>query len=477
MKFRTFLLCAAAVMLFASVSSAQLITEFWYSHPDFGGLLLTENCDGTGAPLAEGTAVWIYWDANNNGQWANPSTPCLGLDPNDAPVPTDGNIYSANYNQIPIGMGGSGPGAFLADDPAWVVFGGIPSVAKYYLVVTCNGNPQWVTQVYTLGAGPHPTFITPDAWTCCTCIVVPPCEPTQRVDIPFPGGGPNFPGPLYWCVDVCLGSTTPVYIYGANANHIPHAHTRPGCFRQLPPPLADCDEECPPVPCELSPLGWVYDPLTSSWSNVIIGGGEGCCCFVLDYIEPAAAGTFDAIARDNSVELNWNTLAESNVDYFEISRARMGSDAEVIAEVEAVNEATGANYTHVDGTARNGVTYEYSIVTVNLDGSRENWGVTVSATPNSNNAVITEYALNQNYPNPFNPTTTISYDVLNENFVSLTVFNAMGQEVAKLVNNEQKANGRHTVEFSSTNLTSGLYFYTVKIGNEFTATKKMLLVK
>ena len=114
--------------------------------------------------------------------------------------------------------------------------------------------------------------------------------------------------------------------------------------------------------------------------------------------------------------------------------------------------------------------------TVNIGGSREAWGVVVNATPSVDNAVVTEYALLQNYPNPFNPSTNLVFDVVAENVVNLTVYNAMGQEVATLVNGTMAA-GRHTVSFDAANLTSGLYFYTVKIGNEFTATKKMLLVK
>ncbi|MCB9367404.1 MAG: T9SS type A sorting domain-containing protein, partial [Calditrichaeota bacterium] len=119
---------------------------------------------------------------------------------------------------------------------------------------------------------------------------------------------------------------------------------------------------------------------------------------------------------------------------------------------------------------------EYSLQTVNMDGSIESWGLVVTATPSSDAALITEYALHQNYPNPFNPSTNLVYDVVSDNNVNLTVYNAMGQEVATLVNGLQSA-GRHTVSFDASNLTSGLYFYTVKIGNEFTATKKMLLVK
>jgi fibronectin type 3 domain-containing protein len=206
------------------------------------------------------------------------------------------------------------------------------------------------------------------------------------------------------------------------------------------------------------------------FTNVITVVSEGCVCFVLDDILPAEAGSFAAVPRDNSVELNWTTLSENGVNNFSVMR-----NNEKIATVNANNDINGSTYTYVDETAHNGVTYSYTLITNNMDNTISEWNV-VEATPMSNLAVITEYALHQNFPNPFNPTTSIVFDVVEDNHVTLTVYNAMGQEVATLVNG-MYGNGRHNVEFGSDNLTSGLYFYTVKIGNEFTATKKMLLVK
>lgn len=93
----------------------------------------------------------------------------------------------------------------------------------------------------------------------------------------------------------------------------------------------------------------------------------------------------------------------------------------------------------------------------------------------ANNEIPTVYNLAQNYPNPFNPTTTINFSVPKAGFVSLKVYNLLGQEVAELVN-EQLAAGNYNVNFNASNLTSGVYFYTIKSDN-FVATKKMMLVK
>ena len=90
-------------------------------------------------------------------------------------------------------------------------------------------------------------------------------------------------------------------------------------------------------------------------------------------------------------------------------------------------------------------------------------------------AIPTEFTLEQNYPNPFNPTTNIKYSITNSTHVTLKVFNVLGQEVASLVNQEQKA-GQYVVDFNASNLASGIYMYRIQAGNN-TITKKMLLLK
>ncbi len=91
------------------------------------------------------------------------------------------------------------------------------------------------------------------------------------------------------------------------------------------------------------------------------------------------------------------------------------------------------------------------------------------------------FALYQNYPNPFNPTTTIKYSipanagVETQNFASLRIYNVLGEEITTLVNKYQ-APGNYTVQFNASNLSSGVYFYRLQVGN-FVSTKKMILMK
>ncbi|RPH92357.1 T9SS C-terminal target domain-containing protein, partial [candidate division KSB1 bacterium] len=82
----------------------------------------------------------------------------------------------------------------------------------------------------------------------------------------------------------------------------------------------------------------------------------------------------------------------------------------------------------------------------------------------------------QNYPNPFNPATRLSFDVPVAANVTLKVYNPLGAEVATLVNRDMNP-GHHSVDFDGAQLTSGLYFYSIQVGDAYKATRKMLLVK
>lgn len=85
------------------------------------------------------------------------------------------------------------------------------------------------------------------------------------------------------------------------------------------------------------------------------------------------------------------------------------------------------------------------------------------------------FSLEQNYPNPFNPTTNIQFQVPNVSFVSLKVFDVLGNEVSTLVY-EDRPPGVYQVEFNASDLPSGVYFYKLQAGN-FVETKKLLLLK
>ncbi len=94
---------------------------------------------------------------------------------------------------------------------------------------------------------------------------------------------------------------------------------------------------------------------------------------------------------------------------------------------------------------------------------------------NNESDIPTEFEVYQNYPNPFNPTTTISFAIPEESFVSVKIFNIHGEEVTTLINKFLSA-GFYSVNFNAHNLSGGIYLYQVKTNNQ-TITKKMLLLK
>ncbi|MDP2886923.1 MAG: T9SS type A sorting domain-containing protein [Ignavibacteria bacterium] len=111
-----------------------------------------------------------------------------------------------------------------------------------------------------------------------------------------------------------------------------------------------------------------------------------------------------------------------------------------------------------------------------MDDESLNPDATMNQTPEG-------YSLDSNYPNPFNPSTKISFTIPEARYVSLVVYDALGREVATLVDSELGA-GTHTASFDGRNLASGVYIYRIRVGDastgsaqSFVQEKKMQLVK
>ncbi len=175
------------------------------------------------------------------------------------------------------------------------------------------------------------------------------------------------------------------------------------------------------------------------------------------------------IPGDRQLTLSFHVADEHDVTSYTI--IRNGS------KVAELGNGDGA-YVYVDRNLMNGYRYEYVIVAMEL-GIRNILsyeGATVwSATPSINAAVVSEYALYQNYPNPFNPTTTLSFDLMESGFVSLKVYNLMGQEVVTVISGIMER-GRHVAAFNAADLPSGVYIYRLEAG-DFMDQKKMMLMK
>ncbi len=113
-------------------------------------------------------------------------------------------------------------------------------------------------------------------------------------------------------------------------------------------------------------------------------------------------------------------------------------------------------------------------LTSNLTKAEEKYSI-ITSVSNDDLEIPTDFRLNQNYPNPFNPNTTIKFSIPKSTGVNLNVYNLVGEKVAELVN-EDLAAGNYSINFNSTNLSSGIYFYKI-ITSDFIESKKMILLK
>jgi hypothetical protein len=133
------------------------------------------------------------------------------------------------------------------------------------------------------------------------------------------------------------------------------------------------------------------------------------------------------------------------------------------------------------------LSYEFVILEVNgascefgLDDIYWDDGVTNNIIEDEFSGAPIKYSLNNNYPNPFNPLTTIHYDLPEDGFVNVTIYDMMGRTIKIMVNKEQNA-GVKSVQWDATDssgkpVSAGLYLYTIQAG-EFRQTKKMVLLK
>jgi hypothetical protein len=120
---------------------------------------------------------------------------------------------------------------------------------------------------------------------------------------------------------------------------------------------------------------------------------------------------------------------------------------------------------------------EYQAI-LNNDIEKLHPGKNTDAYP-GNNIIPQTFELYQNYPNPFNPTTKIAFDLPKDAKVKLVIYDILGREIKKLINDEFRAAGKYITEFNGSQLTSGIYFARILVneGKDFIAVKKMVLVK
>jgi hypothetical protein len=176
------------------------------------------------------------------------------------------------------------------------------------------------------------------------------------------------------------------------------------------------------------------------------------------------------VNENNSVILDWTTASEQNCKQFNITRKKGNGDFVTVDSVPGHGSVTETQqYTFTDNTVNSGH-YSYRLEEVDFSGHVSYSNIVEIEVNNPQ-----DFILEQNYPNPFNPTTTISYSVSKESFVSLQVYDILGNEISTLVN-EKKPQGYYNIEFNAKDLPSGIYFSRIQAGS-FVAVKKMVLLK
>ena len=194
--------------------------------------------------------------------------------------------------------------------------------------------------------------------------------------------------------------------------------------------------------------------VATSWSDVV----------------PVELTSFNAFVKDNSVSLNWTTATELNNSGFEIERKHENSNWSKIAFVKGHGTSTISNkYSYNDAKLSSG-NYMYRLKQIDFDGSYE-----YSKIIEANIDLPSNFELSQNYPNPFNPNTVIAYSLPKAGHVTLKIYNALGQEISRLVNGFVEA-GNHNIKFNASGFSSGIYYYRLE-ADGFTAMKKMILIR
>ena len=198
--------------------------------------------------------------------------------------------------------------------------------------------------------------------------------------------------------------------------------------------------------------------------------GDNFIVRVVNNIVPVELSNFSVTPSSNNVQISWTTLTETNNSGFEIERKTETTDWIKITFVAGYGTSSEVHsYTFNDYNLSSD-RYYYRLKQIDYDGS-----INYSDVVFIEISVPSEFALDQNYPNPFNPTTKIGFHIAESEFVTLKVYDLLGNELATLVK-ENKPAGEYEVEFSAIGLTSGIYIYKLETRNVI-QTKKMILLK
>jgi photosystem II stability/assembly factor-like uncharacterized protein len=399
----------------------QFITDFWIHEIDFPNVNI-------GYAIGGGYQNDIILKTNNGGQtWS---------------------VIRKSYSNPQL-LGAS----FLSSELGWVVgMGGT-------ILMTTNGGVNWIRQETNVPSLFHDVFMVDS-----TGYAVGELGKIYKYDSNYqypltvtrPNGGEIFYSGTHESINWIWSDTSNVtieYSYGTGWNTIVTNYPNTGEFLWTVP---NVNTNQALVKISKADDSGIYDMSNYPFS-------------IRPFI-PVELVSFNADVWSGNVTLSWSTASEVNNFGFEVQRSIDNTDFLTIGFVNGYGTTTELNdYTYTDQNVTPGK-YYYRLKQVDFDGTFEYSNIVEAEVVGP-----VDFSLNQNYPNPFNPSTVISFSIPVSDYVTIKIYDMLGNEVGVIVNEELPA-GTHTAEFEIEGISSGTYFYRIQAGS-YSDTKKMIFLK
>jgi pectate lyase len=208
--------------------------------------------------------------------------------------------------------------------------------------------------------------------------------------------------------------------------------------------------------------------------------GSGKYDFSMSGFAPSVVfGSFSGQAISGNVQLEWTTFSENNNLGFNVQRKRPADTVWTDLPNSFIpgqgTTTTPQYYSFTDSNVASGL-WNYRLKHQEIGGAiHYTDAITVDVLTGVPESVVHEFALHQNYPNPFNPETSIRFTVAQTAMATLVVYNMLGQEVATLFNDVAEAGRNYVVQFSGSQLATGVYFYRLQSSGKSELRKFVLL--
>jgi len=161
---------------------------------------------------------------------------------------------------------------------------------------------------------------------------------------------------------------------------------------------------------------------------------------------------------------------------YDVGGSSLPPDSGGVFEVEYVVSDSITDSTFTEIAFLEGIAVDSNLATISFEYINGSIQISPSVgVRDTASAIPRSYELSQNYPNPFNPSTTIHFELPKATHVTLKVYNILGQEVLRVLDEKRDA-GTYNVQVDGSQLASGVYFYRL-VASDFVQTKKMLLIK